>query len=78
MGQSGNKTHNAKTQDYMKKFLIAQEFILHGIHYYSVEAETMGEAIEKIEEDPFLLPSDSEVNDLKILSYLEAEDNYDC
>ena len=28
-----------------KTYLIAQDFIAHGIHYYAVEAETMGEAL---------------------------------
>ena len=38
----------------------------------------MGKAVELIEEDPELHPTDSEVINLKIISYTEADDNYDC
>ena len=60
-----------------KEFLIAQEFIAYGTHYYTVTAKTMGEAIVRIEHDPDLLPHDSDVADFKVVSYIEAEDNYD-
>lgn len=62
----------------MKEFIIAQEYVLHGAHYYVVKAETMGDAVKQIEEDPTLLPDDTEVQAIKILSYTEADDNYDC
>ena len=62
----------------MKEFLVAQEYILHGTHYFLVKAETMGKAVELIEEDPELHPTDSEVINVKIMSYTEADDNYDC
>tara|TARA_R100000426_G_scaffold4271_3_gene6652 strand:+ start:792 stop:1013 length:222 start_codon:yes stop_codon:yes gene_type:complete len=61
-----------------KQYLIAQDFVAHGIHYYVVEAETMGEAIQKIEDDPDLLPVKGETQIFKIMGYTEAEDNYDC
>jgi len=31
-----------------KEYLIAQDYILHGTHYYCVRAETMGEAVSLI------------------------------
>lgn len=62
----------------MKEFLVAQEYIVHGTHYYIVKAETMGVAVEQIEDDPTVMPVDTEVIGYKILSYTEAEDNYDC
>lgn len=61
----------------MKDFIIAQEYVMHGVHYYVVKAETMGEAVKQIEEDPTLLPDDTEVQSIKIVSYTEADDNYD-
>lgn len=61
----------------MKEYLIAQEFKLHGMYYYTVKAETMGDAITQVEEDPTLLPSDSGVISMQVLSYTEADDNYD-
>ena len=78
MGQSDNKTHDATAAHFMKEFLVAQEYIVQGTHYYIVKAETMGMAVENIEDDPDLLPVDSEVVAYKILGYTEAEDNYDC
>jgi len=61
-----------------KHYLVAQEFIVHGTHYYSIRARTMGEALKCIEEDDDLLPMDTEIVNVQILSYTEAEDNYDC
>ena len=60
-----------------KEYLIAQDFIVHGSHYYVVKADTMGEAIALIENDPDLLPVDYETNKFKVIGYTESEDNYD-
>lgn len=65
------------TDNNLKEFVIAQEFIAHGVHYYTVKAKTMGEAVAMIDHDPDLLPYDSEVIDFKPMAYVEAEDNYD-
>ena len=47
-------------------------------HYYEVEANTMGQAVNMIEHDPQLLPFDSDIVNAEIMSYEEADDNYDC
>lgn len=60
-----------------KEYVISQEFILYGSHEYSVKAETMGEAIALIENDPDLFPTHTEQHDLIIAGYTEAGDNYD-
>ena len=62
----------------IKTYLIAQDFIAHGIHYYAVEAETMGEAIAMIEDDPDILPIKGETQVFKVMGYTESEDRYDC
>ena len=61
-----------------KRDLIAQDFVAHGVHYYVVEAGTMGEAIAMIEDDPDLMPVKGETQTFKVMGYTEAEDNYDC
>ena len=60
-----------------KEYLIAQDYILHGTHYYCVRAETMGEAVALIENDPDLHPDHTEAQNVLITGYTEAEDNYD-
>lgn len=60
-----------------KEYLIAQDYILHGTHYYCVRAETMGEAVALIENDPELQPDHTEAQNVLITGYTEAEDNYD-
>tara|TARA_R110000782_G_scaffold256845_1_gene346039 strand:- start:454 stop:675 length:222 start_codon:yes stop_codon:yes gene_type:complete len=60
-----------------KEYLIAQDFILHGTHYYRVTAKTMGAAVAQIEEDNDLHPEDYEAQNVLITGYTEAEDNYD-
>jgi hypothetical protein len=60
-----------------KEYLIAQDYILHGTHYYSVKAGTMGEAVALIENDPDVHPDHTEAQKVLITGYTEAEDNYD-
>jgi len=60
-----------------KEYLIAQDFMLRGTHYYVVKASSMGEAIERIETDPYLLPVQAENHGMLILGYTDSEDNYD-
>jgi hypothetical protein len=59
-----------------KKYLIAQEFMVHCSNYYIVKAETMGEAIALIELDEDVLPIGGSTHDFKILGY-SSEDNFD-
>jgi hypothetical protein len=61
----------------VKTYLIAQDFIAHGIHYYAVEAETMDEAIAMIECDPDISPIKGETQVLQVMGYTELEDRYD-
>jgi|SaaInlLV_10m_DNA_1039704.scaffolds.fasta_scaffold115803_1 hypothetical protein len=61
-----------------KKFFIEQSMVLVVNHYYEVEANTMGQAVNMIEHDPQLLPFDSDIVNAEIMSYEEADDNYDC
>jgi hypothetical protein len=60
-----------------KEYLIAQDFILHGTHYYRVKADTMGEAVAMIENDPATHPEHSETHSVLISGYTDSEDNYD-
>lgn len=64
-------------KDTKKKFLIAQEFFLHASYYYTVEADTMGEALVRIEEDPDVLPVGMDQHAFKVLGYTDSEDSYD-
>lgn len=64
-------------KDTKKEFLIAQEFFLHGSYYYIVQAETMGEAVRMIEEDPEVMPVGMDQHAFKILGYTDSEDSYD-
>ena len=76
VGKNGSSSDATKANS-VKEYLIAQEYLVQGVHYYLVKAATMGEAIDKIEDDPELLPDSSEIVWSKILSYVEADDNYD-
>jgi len=60
-----------------KEYLIAQDYVQTGTYYYLVQAETMGEAIVKIEHDPDTLPVDAAHHQFMVMSYTDAEDNYD-
>ena len=60
-----------------KEYLIAQDFVLQGTHYYLVKAATMGEAVDMIEHDPAVHPNHSETHNLLISGYTEAEEEYD-
>jgi hypothetical protein len=60
-----------------KEYLIAQDFVLRGTHYYVVKASSMGEAIHLIETDSDLHPVQAENHGMMILGYTDSEDNYD-
>ncbi len=70
-------SEDSAPKDMDKEYLIAQDYILHGTHYYCVKADTMGEAVALIENDPEVRPDHSEAHDIVIAGYTEAEDNYD-
>jgi hypothetical protein len=60
-----------------KQYYIAQDFILQGTHYYRVNADTMGEAVAMIENDPATCPEHTETHSVLIAGYTDSEDNYD-
>jgi hypothetical protein len=60
-----------------KEYLIAQDFMLRGTHYYRVEADTMGAAIFLIESVENIMPEHSETHEVTITGYTDSEDNYD-